>query len=151
LTAFATLILDGYAAGAPCWQQAVAVLRHDTFSSRDLGWLVLGTDLAVTRWDEAAWDELSQRDLRLARETGAMDVLPIVLTNRACAHVLAGAYGEWLRREGRRIDARQQLRTSRGLFGAIGAVALPIARHESSPPPARPSGNGRATMVSAAI
>jgi DNA-binding CsgD family transcriptional regulator len=90
LRAFATLILDGYAAGAPWWQLAVAALRHDTFSSRDLGWLVLGTELAVTRWDEAAWDELSQRDLRLARETGAMDALPIVLTNRACSHVLAG-------------------------------------------------------------
>jgi DNA-binding CsgD family transcriptional regulator len=90
LRAFATLILDGYAAGAPLWQQTVAALRHGEFSSRDLGWLVLGTELAVTRWDEDAWDELSQRDLRLARETGAMDVLPIVLTNRACAHVLAG-------------------------------------------------------------
>jgi DNA-binding CsgD family transcriptional regulator len=90
LRAFATLILDGYAAGAPWWQQTVAALRHGEFSGRDLGWLVLGTELAVTRWDEDAWEELSQRDLRLARETGAMDVLPIVLTNRACAHVLAG-------------------------------------------------------------
>ncbi len=90
LRAFATLILDGYAAGAPWWQQAVTALRGGEFSGRDLGWLVLGTELAVTRWDEDAWNELSRRDLRLARETGAMDVLPIVLTNRACALVLAG-------------------------------------------------------------
>jgi AAA ATPase domain len=90
LRAFATLILDGYAAAAPLWQQAVAALRDGEFSGHDLRWLVLGTELAVTRWDEDAWDELSERDLRLARETGAMDVLPVVLTNRACAHVLAG-------------------------------------------------------------
>jgi DNA-binding CsgD family transcriptional regulator len=90
LTTFATLILDGYAAGTPWWQQTMAALRHGEFSSRDLGWLVLGTELAVTRWDEEAWDELSQRDLRLARQTGALDVLPIVLTNRACAHALTG-------------------------------------------------------------
>jgi hypothetical protein len=68
----------------------VAALRDGEFSGRDLSWLVLGTELAVTRWDGGAWDELAQRDLRLARETGALDVLPIVLTNRACGHVLAG-------------------------------------------------------------
>ena len=90
LRTFATLILDGYAAGTPWWRQTVAALRRREFSSRDLGWLVLGTELAVTRWDQEAWDELSERDLRLARKTGALDVLPIVLTNRACAHVLAG-------------------------------------------------------------
>jgi DNA-binding CsgD family transcriptional regulator len=33
-------------------------------------------------------------------------------------------YGEWLRREGRRIDARQQLRIAREIFDAIGAVAF---------------------------
>ncbi|HEY6316099.1 MAG TPA: hypothetical protein VIY52_35560 [Streptosporangiaceae bacterium] len=44
----------------------------------------------MTRWDEDVWDELARRDLRLARETGALDVLPIVLTNLACVRVLAG-------------------------------------------------------------
>jgi DNA-binding CsgD family transcriptional regulator len=40
-------------------------------------------------------------------------------------------YGEWLRRQGRRVDARHQLRTAYDLFSAIGAEAFAErTRHE---------------------
>jgi DNA-binding CsgD family transcriptional regulator len=58
---------------------------------------------------------------RLYRESVAHLSGPRVRVELARTHLL---YGEWLRRERRRIDARKQLRTARDMFTSMGAEAF---------------------------
>jgi ATP/maltotriose-dependent transcriptional regulator MalT len=71
--------------------------------------------------DGAAADDLYREAIdRLSRTQ--------LLPDLARAHLL---YGEWLRREGRRMDARKELRTAYGMFVAIGMEAFADrTRHE---------------------
>jgi hypothetical protein len=48
--------------------------------------------IAPELWDDEAWHELATRAVRLARETGALAVLPVALTYRAGVHVYAGQF-----------------------------------------------------------
>jgi DNA-binding CsgD family transcriptional regulator len=76
-------------------------------------------------------DGVTVRSRAVLEQGGAADALYLaaieslvradVRPELARAHLL---YGEWLRRQGRRIDARAQLRTSYDLFVAIGLKAF---------------------------
>jgi DNA-binding CsgD family transcriptional regulator len=75
---------------------------------------------ALAREGEAAEDAYRESIERLARTRVRVEL--------ARGRLL---YGEWLRRAGRRVDAREQLRTAHGLFGEIGAHGFAErARHE---------------------
>ncbi len=62
-------------------------------TERDVRWLGLGCRLAQDLWDDELWYVLATGGLRVARERGAVSVLPVAATYRAALHVQAGEFG----------------------------------------------------------
>jgi len=87
----ATLLTDGYVAGVPALRLAMDTVRRDRGGSEAgvMGWLPLAS-LAPELWDEATWLELTARAVSLARDAGALTVLPVALTYRAAVHLHTG-------------------------------------------------------------
>jgi DNA-binding CsgD family transcriptional regulator len=83
LDGYALTITDGHAAGAPTLKRALSAFRRDESSSAEgLRWLWLACVAAMDLWDDESWHELSTRFAQLARDAGALALLPIALSSR---------------------------------------------------------------------
>ena len=93
LDGLAVLVTEGYAAGTPMLRRAVNAFRAEDIR-REQGhrWLSLASRVAAFLWDDEAWDAISTRFVQLARDAGALSVLPLALTSRAGVHVFAGEF-----------------------------------------------------------
>jgi DNA-binding CsgD family transcriptional regulator len=95
LDGVALLICEGYGAGAPVLRQAVSAFRSTDLSTEEgLRWLWLASYAAGIVWDYASWDVLSDRQVTLARDAGALFALPIALSTHAGVHLFAGEFTE---------------------------------------------------------
>jgi DNA-binding CsgD family transcriptional regulator len=93
LDGLATRFTEGYSAGLPPLRKALGAFGHvEELTAGDVRWLWLACRLAQDLWDDELWDVLATRGLRVARETGALSMLPIAATYRAALHVHAGAF-----------------------------------------------------------
>ncbi|MFD7401882.1 AAA family ATPase [Streptomyces sp. NPDC059866] len=91
LTGLARVIVEGYSVGTPILMDAVAEFRSEKLSREyGLGWLPLVCRTAHNIWDFAAWSELSAELVDLARDNGALAVLPSALLLRLSNRVFAG-------------------------------------------------------------
>jgi DNA-binding CsgD family transcriptional regulator len=93
LDGLASRFTDGYAAGVPPLRQALdAVSQDEGHTEDDTRWLWLACRIAPDLWEDEAWHELATRQLQLARNAGALNVLPLAATYRAGVHVHAGEF-----------------------------------------------------------
>ena len=91
LEGVAVLTTRGYAAGAPQLNRALRAFRDEPMSDEDaLRWLWLACRVARALGDDATWDELTERQVRLARERGALSLLPIALVERFGVQLFLG-------------------------------------------------------------
>ena len=90
LDGFVSLFGQGYEAAVPILRQAQGAFGPDMSATEQLRWLWQVTIAAVHLWDDAGWEALSERHVRLARETGALGEFPLALTQRVYVHLFAG-------------------------------------------------------------
>src|SRR5271163_4599702 len=93
LDGLALLITEGYSASAPPLKRAVSAFCSEDISREEaLRWLWAVCSTAVRLWDDRSWDRLLSRYVRLARDAGALGVLPVALNHRAGLFVFQGDF-----------------------------------------------------------
>jgi len=92
LDGLALLIADGPSTGTPVLRRAVSAFRdgEEVTPEEELRWAWLAARVASFIWDHAGWDALTARQIQIAREAGALTVLPLTLSARAGVHLFAG-------------------------------------------------------------
>ncbi len=91
LQGIATLPIEGHAAAAPLLKAALSAFRDEP----DLGpgesrWISAACRAAWDFWDEESWRLLATRELRRARDAGALTAMPLLLSSLSFVHALCG-------------------------------------------------------------
>ncbi|MFE3229802.1 ATP-binding protein [Nocardia sp. NPDC059228] len=93
LDAYAVLFTQGHGAGTPLVRRALDAFRGDELLVDDATrWLVIAAHGAYEVWDDAAWEAITELNVSHTRETGALTMLPVVLTQRIAAHLHTGQF-----------------------------------------------------------
>jgi DNA-binding CsgD family transcriptional regulator len=118
LDGLALLITEGPASAGPTLKRAVRAFRSRALSKdEELRWLWLASTSAQRLWDDESWDVLSTRQIELARDAGALAVLPIAISQRAGLHLHQGEFAE----------AASVIEDARTISGATGVELPPYA------------------------
>jgi DNA-binding CsgD family transcriptional regulator len=96
LDGLALLVTEGRAAATPVLAQALKSFRRDDIAADggQLRWLWLAARVAQDLWDDESWEVLCDQHVRVARNVGALTVMPIALRSRIFVHGLSGEVAE---------------------------------------------------------
>jgi DNA-binding CsgD family transcriptional regulator len=93
LDGMSLVICEGYPAGASVLRRAVSAFRGTDVSREEgLRWLWLACRAALIVWDYDSFEVLSERQVTLARDAGALITLPIAFNMRSTAYLYAGEF-----------------------------------------------------------
>ena len=124
LDALTTLLTGRYEAAVPMLRRAAGAFGTDRSATEQMRWIWLATIASVQLWDDATWEALSERHIRIARKTGALGDLPLALTQRIYLHLLAGE----LDAAASLVEEIQRATDTTGSdlapYGAVGLAAL---------------------------
>ena len=92
LDALVTRFTEGYAASVAPLSRALRAFGEPDGGGEDRRWLWLACRLAQDLWDDELWHVLATRGVRVARDTGALNLLPNALNHLAALNVHSGAF-----------------------------------------------------------
>ncbi|HEY2656055.1 MAG TPA: AAA family ATPase, partial [Solirubrobacteraceae bacterium] len=93
LDGLAVLHTEGYSAGTLMLKRALRAFRGDELSGEEgIRWLWLACRTAMALWEDESWFVLAARQVQLARDAGALTVLPLALNLQAGIHLIAGQF-----------------------------------------------------------
>ena len=122
LEGLAVLTTQGYAVGAPLLKRALNAFRTESMSDENaLRWGWLACRIARGLGDDAAWEELTDRQVKLARAAGALSQLPIALIERFGLQLLVGDLSA---AEALVVEAEAVVEASGSHLAPQGAIAL---------------------------
>jgi len=125
LDGFTALITDGYPAGAPLLKHAVGVSRGGGGPAQEqLRWLGLAAHAAILLWDDESWDVLTARRARIARDAGALGMLPLALNTRAVQLNFSGQFAAAEELVAEIATITEATQGSIAPYGALGLAAL---------------------------
>ena len=92
LDALVIRFTEGYAASVAPLSRALHAIGEGDGDGEERQWLWLACRLAQDLWDDELWHALATRGVRVARETGALSLLPVMANHLAAFHIHAGAF-----------------------------------------------------------
>jgi DNA-binding CsgD family transcriptional regulator/tetratricopeptide (TPR) repeat protein len=92
LDGLVTRFREGYVAGVAPLRRALIAFAEEAGGAEDdiVRWFWVPWIVAADLWDDETWHDVSTRAVRLCRESGALNNLPLALGYRAVVHVHAG-------------------------------------------------------------
>jgi DNA-binding CsgD family transcriptional regulator len=93
LDGLSALLVNGYENSAPMVRRALgAMLDGQLTIAESVRWSFIACRSAHDIWDDDAWDALSERQLEIVRDAGAISALPLALSQRIGMQLHAGQF-----------------------------------------------------------